>query len=71
MRRFFLSLFKKSYVIYWGKVTKINAVVSYMEAEDPYKNPNKIYKIKNKNTEEVIAIEVNDKIYKAMYKKSF
>lgn len=53
-----------------GKVTKIYAIVSYLEADDPYKNPNKIFKIKNKNIEEVIAIQVNGKIYKAIAKES-
>jgi hypothetical protein len=53
-----------------GKVTKVNAIVSYIETDNPYKNPNKIYKIKNKNIEEVIAIQVNDKIYKATAKES-
>lgn len=54
-----------------GEVTKVNAIVSYLEINDPYKNPNKIYKIKNKNIEEVIAIQVNDKVYKALVKKIF
>lgn len=54
-----------------GKVTQINAVVSYLETENLYKNPSKIFKVKGSDIEEVIAIKVNDKIYKAIASKTF
>ncbi|WP_391122403.1 hypothetical protein [Psychrobacillus sp. L3] len=47
-----------------GKITKIYAIVSYPEDQDPYKSPSKIFKVKDINIEESIAIQVNDKLYK-------
>jgi hypothetical protein len=46
-----------------GKVTKILEVVSYSEDQNPYKNPSKIFKVKDESVEKVIAIQVNDKLY--------
>ena len=46
-----------------GEVTQIYAVVSYPEDRNPYKNPSKIFKIKDISVEEAIAIQVNDKLY--------
>lgn len=48
-----------------GKITKVNAIVSYLEENDPYKNPNKIYKIKDIKSEDSIAVQVNKKFFKA------
>jgi hypothetical protein len=46
-----------------GKVTKILEIVSYSEDHNPYKNPNKIFKVKDESVEKAIAIQVNDKLY--------
>lgn len=46
-----------------GKITQVHAIVSYLEDENPYKNPSKIYEVKNMKTEEAIAVEVNNKLY--------
>ena len=46
-----------------GEVTQIYAVVSYPEDRNPYKNPSKIYKIKDISVKEAIAIQVNGKLY--------
>jgi hypothetical protein len=46
-----------------GKVTKILEIVSYSEDQNPYKNPNKIFKVKDESVEKAIAIQVNDKLY--------
>ena len=46
-----------------GEVTQIYALVSYPEDRNPYKNPSKIFKIKDYSVEEAIAIQVNDKLY--------
>jgi hypothetical protein len=46
-----------------GKVTKILEIVSYSEDHNPYKNPNKIFKVKDESVEKVIAIQVKDKLY--------
>ncbi|WP_391209535.1 hypothetical protein [Psychrobacillus sp. L4] len=48
-----------------GKITQIHNIVSYPEDQNPYKNPSKIFKVKDINTEEAIAIQVNNKLYKA------
>ena len=40
-----------------------------MENDNPYKNPGKIFKLKDIEIEEGIGVEVNDKIYLAEYKK--
>lgn len=48
-----------------GKITKIVTIVSYSEDQNPYKSPNKIFKVKNINIEEAIAIQVNNNLYKA------
>ncbi|MEK4252108.1 hypothetical protein [Paenibacillus sp. FSL W7-1287] len=47
-----------------AKITKIQAVVSYSEDQNPYKNPSEIFKIKDINVEVAIAIQVNDNLYK-------
>ncbi|WP_274310156.1 hypothetical protein [Solibacillus daqui] len=46
-----------------GKVTQIQVLVSYSEAQNPYKNPSKIFKIKDISVEKAIAIQVNDKLF--------
>ena len=46
-----------------GEVTQIYAVVSYPEDRNPYKNPSKIFKIKDIRVKEAIAIQVNGKLY--------
>lgn len=46
-----------------GQITKINAIVSYIESDDPYKNTEKIFKIKDSKIEDAIAVEVNGKHY--------
>ncbi|CAG9609113.1 hypothetical protein NEOCIP111885_02854 [Pseudoneobacillus rhizosphaerae] len=43
-----------------GKVTKILEIVSYSEDQNPYKNPNKIFKVSDESVEKVIAIQVNE-----------
>jgi hypothetical protein len=48
-----------------GKITSIQEIVSYSDDQNPYKNPGKIFKVKDMNIEEAIAIKVNDKLYKA------
>ena len=48
-----------------GKITHVNALVSYLEEDNPYKNPSKILEVKNIEIEEAIAVQVNDKLYKA------
>lgn len=48
-----------------GEITQIQAIVSYSEDQNPYKSPSKIFKVKDINIEEAIAIQVNDKLYKA------
>lgn len=48
-----------------GKITRIQEIVSYSEEQNPYKSPSKIFKVKDINIEEAIAIKVNDKLYKA------
>ncbi|MEI4771873.1 hypothetical protein WAX74_19920 [Psychrobacillus sp. FJAT-51614] len=52
-----------------GKITQIQAIVSYSEDQNPYKSPSKVFEIKDINIEEAIAIKVNDKLYKAYIKK--
>ena len=46
-----------------GEVTQIYTVVSYPEDRNPYKNPSKIFKIKDIRVKEAIAIQVNGKLY--------
>ncbi|QUG41657.1 hypothetical protein KD050_20740 [Psychrobacillus sp. INOP01] len=46
-----------------GKITQIQELVSYSEDQNPYKSPSKIFKIKDINIEEAIAINVNDNIF--------
>lgn len=46
-----------------GEITKVHEIVSYMENDNPYKNPGKIYKLKNMEIEEWIGVEVNNRIY--------
>lgn len=53
-----------------AKITDIDIIVSYIDEENPYKNPNLIYKIENIDIESKIALEVNDKIYLANKKDS-
>ncbi|MFF2752990.1 hypothetical protein ACFVR1_04420 [Psychrobacillus sp. NPDC058041] len=48
-----------------GKITRIHEIVSYSEDQNPYKNTSKIFKIKNINVEEAIAIQVNNSLFKA------
>lgn len=48
-----------------AKITQIHAIVSYSEDQNPYKSPSKIFRIKDINVEEAIAIQVNDNLYKA------
>jgi hypothetical protein len=48
-----------------GKITKINTLVSYPPDKDPYENPSRIFKVKDIEIEDAIAIEVNFKLYKA------
>ena len=48
-----------------GMITRIQALVSYSENQNPYKSPSEIFEIKEINIEEAIAIKVNDKLYKA------
>jgi hypothetical protein len=48
-----------------GKITRIQALVSYSEDQNPYKSASGIFEIKDINIEEAIAIKVNDKLYKA------
>lgn len=48
-----------------GEITKIQVMVSYAEDQDPYKSPGKVFKVKAINIEESIAIQANDKLYKA------
>ncbi|SDN26867.1 hypothetical protein SAMN05518871_104129 [Psychrobacillus sp. OK028] len=48
-----------------GKITRIQTIVSYSKDQNPYISPSKIFEIKDINIEEAIAIEVNDKLYKA------
>jgi len=54
-----------------GKITRVSVIVSYLETDDPYKNPNKIFKINDKDIKDVIGIEVNGKVYEATTKKDF
>lgn len=51
-----------------GKITRIQEIVSYSEDQNPYKSLNEIFEIKDINIEEAIAINVNDKLYKAYIK---
>lgn len=46
-----------------GKVTQNHLIISYSEEQNPYKNPGKIFKVKDIPVEEAIAIQVNDKLY--------
>ncbi|MEH7111739.1 hypothetical protein V7124_05065 [Neobacillus niacini] len=46
-----------------GKAAKIQEIVSYSEDQNPYKNPSKIFKVKDVSVEKAIAIQVNDKLY--------
>ncbi|MGN7478771.1 hypothetical protein ACTHOQ_13035 [Solibacillus silvestris] len=48
-----------------GKVTQIQEIVSYPEDQNPYKNPGKIFNVKNVSAGKTIAIQVNDKLYMA------
>lgn len=52
-----------------GKINKITLIVSYLEEDNPYKNPRKIFEVKNVKIQDAIAIEVNDKFYKAKIEK--
>jgi len=52
-----------------GKVTQIQEIVSYPEDQNPYKNPSKIFKVKDISVEKAIAIQVNDKLYIANIKE--
>ena len=52
-----------------GAIAQVHEIVSYMENDNPYKNPGKIFKLKDIEIEEGIGVEVNDKIYLAEYKK--
>ncbi|WP_316572710.1 hypothetical protein [Neobacillus sp. YIM B06451] len=52
-----------------GKINRIQEIVSYSEDQNPYKSPSKIFKVKDINIEEAIAIKVNDKLYKANSKQ--
>ena len=52
-----------------GAIAQVHEIVSYMENDNPYKNPGKIFKLKDIELEEGIGVEVNDKIYLAEYKK--
>ncbi|WP_316568760.1 hypothetical protein [Neobacillus sp. YIM B06451] len=45
-----------------GKITNIQELVSYSEDQNPYKNPGKIFRIKDISVEKAIAIQVNDKL---------
>ncbi len=51
-----------------GKITQIHAIVSYSEAQNPYKSPSEIFEVKDINIKEAIAIKVNNKLYKAYIK---
>jgi uncharacterized lipoprotein NlpE involved in copper resistance len=53
-----------------GEITKVNEIVSYLDADNPYKYPNKIFKVKEKDMEQVIGIQVNNIIYEAMVEKT-
>lgn len=48
-----------------GKVTKIQKIVSYSEDQNPYKDPSKIFRLKDVSVQKAIAIQVNDKLYLA------
>lgn len=50
-----------------GKVTKVILLVSYLEENNPYKNPNGIYKIKDRNAKDEVALEMNGKFYIARF----
>ncbi|MCH7323353.1 hypothetical protein LZ480_15870 [Solibacillus sp. MA9] len=54
-----------------GKVTQIQVLVSYSEDQNPFKNPSKIFKVKDRSVEKAIAIQVNDKLYLANIDESF
>lgn len=48
-----------------GKVTQIIELASYMD--NPYKNPSRVYKIKDKKIEEEVALKMNSKFYIAKF----
>jgi len=50
-----------------GRVTQIILLVSYLEENNPYKKPSKIYKIKDKEIEDEVALEMNNKFYIARF----
>jgi uncharacterized protein with ATP-grasp and redox domains len=52
-----------------GNITKVIEIVSYLESDDPYKNTKKIFKMKDIKVEEAIAVQVNEKLYKAKVQK--
>ena len=47
----------------FAKITKINEIVSYPDESNPYKNLGKVYTIKGKNSNEEIALEINNKLF--------
>lgn len=52
-----------------GKVDRINEVVSYLEEDNPYKNIEGIYSIKDEKVVEKIALKINNKIYVAVVER--
>lgn len=44
-------------------VTKVNNIVSYPDETNPYKNIGKIYKLKNENENNKVAVEINGILY--------
>lgn len=48
-----------------AEITQIHTIVSYSEEQNPYKSVDEIFKVKGVTIEEAIAIQVNDKLYKA------
>ena len=48
-----------------GEITKVNAIVSYTEEQNPYRKPNKIFEVKDIKIEDAIAVQVNGRLYKA------
>lgn len=52
-----------------AKVTQSIWIVSYTDEQNPYKNPSEIYKIKEQNISEAVALKMNGKFYVAKIKK--
>ena len=52
-----------------GKIDKVYTIVSYLDEDNPYKNLSGIYQIENIKIEEEIAVQINDKLYRAKIKK--